>query len=104
MHLAVLINHRHWIRGRPHLASSRTVVTRFHRSPHPCVEGLIRGQIGIQGLNAVRENAPKRVVLSDFQHKAHRLSQTLAIEGLLQVVVVEPGLNLCLRRLQAQLS
>ena len=95
-----LIHHRHGVRGWPHLAGAGDVLTRGHFAQEILVQGLVSGQLGVGGLDALFNYIAEALVFGELHAGAHHLAHAPAVEFVFEVAVFELRLHIGVRRLQ----
>src|SRR5262245_11938102 len=102
--LAVLIDHRQRVRARPHLTGAGDMRIRGDLAQQPFIKGRIRGQIAISWFKPRSDDLLEAVVLGQCEGKPHARAQTLPIEGVCQVVIVQKGLSLWITGCQPEFT
>ena len=92
MDFAVLADYGHRVVSRAHLAGAGYVLRSGHLAEQVLVQRLVGGQLGVRGFYALLDDVVECRALSELDAEAHRLTQPLQVEGVLQVAVVQERL------------
>ena len=94
MNPAVLVHHRRRIRARTHLAGAAGVTGNPHTLLEPCVQRVIRGQLGIGGRQALLDQAIEPGMLEQAYTSANTFPQAFQVPRMGQELVVQLWLDL----------